>query len=51
MSAAFIAIVENQAFWAWSEADESNVWFTEVRFKQWGFAERFIVTAAKWMPF
>lgn len=40
-----------QAFWAWDEATEENLWFSRVVFKQWGCAERFIETAGRWIPF
>ena len=51
MSEALVATAQDQAFWAWDEALEQNTWFTETRFKQWGFAERFMVTAGQWIPF
>ena len=43
---------QNQAYWAWVDALQDGVmWYTQVRFMQWGFADRFIVTAGQWIPF
>jgi len=52
MSEALVATAHDQAFWAWDDALQDGVtWFTPVVFKQWGFAERFLVTAGQWIPF
>lgn len=51
MSEALVATAQDQAFWAWDEAEQDNTWLTRVVFKQWGFADRFIVTAGQWIPF
>ncbi len=51
MLEAVIDRANDQAFWAWDEAEQDGVWFTEVVFKQWGFAERFMVTSGNWISF
>lgn len=41
----------NQCLLAIDEAQEECEWYTPVRFKQWGFAERYLYTADKWISF
>lgn len=40
-----------QSWDAWTEAQFDNCWHTEVIFKRWGFADRYLETAGQWIPF